>query len=63
VHATAIAADAWRAEALSTVAFLDRVEGIEFAERLGATAMVVTAAGPVVGPRWSRYARELAVAV
>jgi thiamine biosynthesis lipoprotein len=63
VHATAIAADAWRAEVLSTVAFLDRVEGIEFAERLGATAMVATPAGLVVGARWSRYARELAAAV
>jgi thiamine biosynthesis lipoprotein len=63
LHATAIASDAWRAEVLSTVAFLDRVEGIEFAERLGATAMVATGAGVVVGPHWSRYARELASAV
>ena len=63
LHATAIAADAWRAEVLSTVAFLDRVEGIEFAERLGATAMVVTAAGMVVGAHWSRYARELTTAI
>jgi thiamine biosynthesis lipoprotein len=63
LHATAVAADAWRAEVLSTVAFLDRVEGIEFAERLGATAMVATPAGVVVGSNWSRYARELAFAV
>jgi thiamine biosynthesis lipoprotein len=63
LHATAVAADAWRAEVLSTVAFLDRVAGIEFAERLGATAMVATPAGVVVGARWSRYARELATAV
>ena len=61
--ATAIAAEAWRAEVLSTVAFLDRVEGIEFAERLGATAMVTTATGVVVGAHWSRYARELTAAV
>jgi thiamine biosynthesis lipoprotein len=60
LHATAIAADAWRAEVLSTVAFLDRVEGIEFAERLGATAMVATATSVVVGTQWSRFARELA---
>ena len=63
LHATAIAADAWRAEVLSTVAFLERVEGIEFAERLGATAMVATPAGLVVGARWHRYAREFATAV
>jgi thiamine biosynthesis lipoprotein len=63
LHATAIAADAWRAEVLSTVAFLDRVEGIEFAERLGATAMLATATGVVVGTHWSHYARELAAAV
>jgi thiamine biosynthesis lipoprotein len=62
LHATAIASDAWRAEVLSTVAFLDRVEGIEFAERLGATAMVATPAGLVVGAHWSRYLRELATA-
>jgi FAD:protein FMN transferase len=62
VAATAIAADAWRAEVLSTVAFLDRVEGIAFAEQLGATAMVSTDAGVVVGANWSRYARELTAA-
>jgi thiamine biosynthesis lipoprotein len=62
VHATAIAADAWRAEVLSTVAFLDRVEGIAFAERLGATAMVATDAGLVVGTCWCHYAVDPAVA-
>jgi thiamine biosynthesis lipoprotein len=60
--ATAIAADAWRAEVLSTVAFLDRVEGIAFAEHLGATAMVSTETGVVVGAHWSHYARELTAA-
>jgi len=62
VHATAIAADAWRAEVLSTVAFLDRVEGIAFAESLGATALVATGSGVVVGSGWNHFVRELAAA-
>ena len=64
LHATAIAADAWRAEVLSTVAFLDRVAGIEFAERLGATAMVVDRrrarrGHPVVAVRARAHGRGL----
>ncbi len=59
LHATAIASLGWRGEVLSTVAFLDRVAGIDLAERLGATAMVVTDAGCVVGPHWSQFARTL----
>ena len=60
-HATAIASEGWRAEVLSKVAFLDRVAGIDFAERLGATAMVATDTGCAVGPRWSQFARVLEV--
>ncbi|MGZ4797546.1 MAG: FAD:protein FMN transferase, partial [Acidimicrobiia bacterium] len=59
VHATAIASAAWQAEVLSKVAFLDRVAGIELAESLGATAMVATADGVVVGAHWTTFARTL----
>ena len=61
LHATAIARDAWRAEVLSTVAFLDGVAGIEFAERLGATAMIATADGVTAGAGWTRYEYEPAI--
>jgi thiamine biosynthesis lipoprotein len=59
LHATVIAAEAWQAEVLSKVAFLDRASGIEFIESLGATALVATEVGVVVGPGWSRFVREL----
>ena len=59
IHATVIAGQAWRAEVLSKVAFLDRASGIDLVESLGATAMVVTEVGTVVGPGWSTFAREL----
>jgi thiamine biosynthesis lipoprotein len=59
VFATAVASEAWQAEVLSTVAFLDRITGIEFAESLGATAMVATETSVVTGRGWSRYERVL----
>jgi len=62
IHATAIAAQGWQAEVLSKVAFLDRVDGISLAERLGATAMVATEHGVVSGPGWARYARTMEMA-
>jgi len=61
LHATAIARDAWRAEVLSTIAFLDGVAGIDFAERLGATAMIATADGVTTGAGWARYEHEPAI--
>ncbi len=57
--ATAVASEAWQAEVLSKVAFLDRITGIEFAESLGATAMVATADSVITGRGWSRYERIL----
>jgi thiamine biosynthesis lipoprotein len=56
-HAVAIATDAWRAAVLSAVVLHDPVCGVALAERLGATALAVTADGTVVGPGWARYAR------
>jgi len=61
LHATAIARDAWRAEVLSTVACLDGVAGIDFAERLGATAMIVTVDGVTTGASWAAYEHEPAI--
>ncbi|MEO6468247.1 MAG: FAD:protein FMN transferase [Acidimicrobiia bacterium] len=55
VHAAAVASEGWRAEILAKVAFLERVEGIALAERIGATAMVATDAGIVTGPRWAEF--------
>lgn len=63
VHATAIASEGWRAEILAKVAFLDRVEGIELAERCGATAMVATAEGLITGASWVRFASPMEVSV
>ena len=57
VHATAVASEGWRAEILAKVAFLDRVEGIALAERMGATAMVATDDGIVTGPSWVTFVR------
>ncbi|MEP6625473.1 MAG: FAD:protein FMN transferase [Acidimicrobiia bacterium] len=59
VFATAVASEAWQAEVLSKVAFLDRNAGIEFAESLGATAMVATADSVITGRGWSRYERTM----
>ncbi len=59
IHATVIASEAWRAEVLSKVAFLDGKSGIAFVESLGATALVVTDTGAVAGPGWSAFAREM----
>lgn len=59
VHATVIASEAWRAEVLSKVAFLDGAAGIEFVESLGATALVVRDDGATAGPGWSAFAREM----
>ena len=63
VHATAIASEGWRAEILAKVAFLDRVEGIELAERCGATAMVATADGLITGAGWAKFALPMEVSV
>ena len=63
VHATAIASEGWRAEILAKVAFLDRVEGIELAERCGATAMVATADGLITGASWANFASPMEVSV
>jgi thiamine biosynthesis lipoprotein len=59
VQATVVASEAWRAEVLSKVAFLDRASGIELVESLGATALVVTEGGVAAGPGWSAFAREM----
>jgi FAD:protein FMN transferase len=59
VQATVIASEAWRAEVLSKVAFLDRASGIDEIESLGATALVVTELGAMTGPGWSAFAREM----
>lgn len=61
VHATVVASEAWRAEVLSKVAFLDRASGIEFVESLGATALVVSEMGAIAGAGWSAFAREMEV--
>ncbi len=59
VFATAVASEAWQAEVLSKVAFLDRIAGVEFAESLGATAMVATADSVITGRGWARYERVM----
>lgn len=61
VHATVVASEAWRAEVLSKVAFLDGASGIEFVESLGATALVVSEMGAMAGPGWSAFAQEMEV--
>ncbi len=58
-HATAIASTGWRAEVLSTIAFLDGAAALALAERLGATAMAATADDIVTGPGWRAFAHDL----